>query len=360
VLTAALAGLMLLAPAPLRGQDRAEPPAAEPPSTEPPATQRPAAVPLVAEPPATEPPATAPPAAERDATKPPAADPPPKETRPQDGSTTDAPPGPSLDAPPAAPAQALVIGVGGVAEFGPAGASALERDRWTAVEVGMMLSADVQIMTGLRGFVQLSFDGETFVEIERLSLVRIDQYVRSASEQTIRIDLRYGAVHGGSTELRFRSNLTVASPVATMAKRGTDGWRFASEAQTGRFQISLARHGLVEALQRLSGDRVVSRLILPGEYANVANIAGMWLKQDIFDRAVKFVKPYAVSESDMTFAVRHSTTGLAYAATGDVDTLEAMAGGRRTTVTALPRVFSGLAATTVRRPEGNFGTTPAR
>ncbi len=258
------------------------------------------------------------------------------------------------------PAKATVIAVRGGAEYAPAGTSALEPSLWKPVTVGLALSGDTQIKTNLFGFVQLSFEDETFVQIERASLVRIDEYVKSATQQTIRIDLRYGAIHGGSTELRFRSNLTVASPVATMAKRGTDGWRFASEAQTGRFEISLARHGLVEAMQQLSGDRVVSRLVRPGEYANVANIASMWMKQDIFDRAVKFVKPYAVTDADMVFAVRNSTTGLAFAAPGDAATLEVLAGGRRSTVSTLPRVLSGIGATTVRRPEGNFGTTPAR
>ncbi len=186
-----------------------------------------------------------------------------------------------------------------VTEAGNADATAI---KWTPVKQGEMLSGGTQIRTGLRAHLVLRFGDASVVMVKRSTLASIDQFYREANTETIRLGLGYGAVRGGTTAGPVRSDFVVDSTVATLAKRGTEGWEFQVEPYTGRFRVSLAETGLVEALEKLTGQR---RLVRPGEYANHANIGAMWVKQDIFNRTVHFFTAESVSGTDLAFNTRN-------------------------------------------------------
>ncbi|MCP4592816.1 MAG: FecR domain-containing protein, partial [bacterium] len=204
----------------------------------------------------------------------------------------------------AAALEAEAIEVKGLVEQSavPAKSNPDEKINWTAVKQGDKLTAGTQIRTGLRAHLVLRFGDASVVMIKRSTLASVDTFYRQGDTETVRLGLGYGAVRGGTTGGEVRSDFVVDSTVATLAKRGTEGWEFWVEPYTGRFRVSLAESGLVEALQRFTRQR---RLVRPGEYANEANIATMWIKQDIFDRSVRFFAAESVSEADLNFNVRH-------------------------------------------------------
>jgi hypothetical protein len=182
----------------------------------------------------------------------------------------------------------------------------------------------------------------------------------------VRVGLGYGTVRGGSSEGTIRSDVIVDSPAATLAKRGTEGWQIEVEPGTQRFRISLAQYGLVEAIQKLGDERTRSRLVRPGEYATDANIANLWLKQDIFDRNVVFFAPEGLSEADAQYTLTN-TSGMNVMAPGGGMAVSDLS-QRVSASHVLDQIAANFPASApppttaigsrvpVSRPEGNFGT----
>jgi len=263
------------------------------------------------------------------------------------------------------PAEALpakVIEVQGSVEWAAAGVSPLVTEGWTAVKLGDELKPSTQIRTGLRSHVNLQFGETTTVSIRSITHASIEQFYRSATTENVKINLGYGTVRGGSSEGTIKSGVIVDSPIATLAKRGTEGWELQSQPGLGRFRIALAEHGLVEAWQKLAGDTTRSRLVRPGEYATDANIANMWIKQDIFNRVVFFQQPDTVTEADAEF-MTENTSGYAVLAPGGgstvIDLSERVSAEFVLSQTGSPGLTPPDMAIGVRpriRPEGNFGT----
>ncbi len=264
------------------------------------------------------------------------------------------------------PLSAVVIEVNGTVEWAKPGVSPLASKGWTPVKWKDRLDPGTQIRTGLRSYVHLQFGKTTVVALRSATHAGIDQLYRSASTEHIRLGLAYGTVRGGSVEGRIRSDVIVDSTVATLAKRGTEGWQMQVEPMTGRFRISLAEYGLVEAIHKLRSARRASRTVRPGEYVTDTNIANMWIKQDIFDRNVKFYQTDAVTVADADFS-RENTRGYGVLAPGGgsalVDAsarvssdfvLEQIAGNFPSGV--LPPTTVLVPTIPLSRPEGNFGT----
>ena len=261
---------------------------------------------------------------------------------------------------------ALVIEVSGTVEWARPGVSPLASAGWTPVKWKDRLPPGTQIRTGLRSFVHLQFGKTTVVAMRSATHASIDQLYRSATTEHIRLGLAYGTVRGGSVEGKVRSDVVVDSTVATLAKRGTEGWEMQVEPMTGRFRISLAEYGLIEAFQKLRSAGRRSRSVRPGEYVTDANIANMWIKQDIFDRNVKFYQADAVTVADADFTAEN-TRGYGVLAPGGGSTL-VDASTRVSSDFVLDQIaerFPGgtLPPTTVitptppiPRPEGHFGT----
>lgn len=261
---------------------------------------------------------------------------------------------------------AVVIEVGGTVDRAKSGVSPLASEGWIRVKVEDRLQPGTQIRTGLRSYVNLQFGETTVIAIRSATHAGIDQIYRSATAEHIQLGLAYGTVRGGSVEGKVHSDVVVDSTVATLAKRGTEGWEMHVEPMTGRFRISLAEHGLIEAIKKLQGDRTVTRTVRPGEYATDVNIANMWIKQDIFDRNVKFYQADAVTVADADFTAEH-TRGYGVLAPGGGSTL-VDASGRVSSDFVLEQIAESFPSGTlppttvitptepVERPEGHFGT----
>lgn len=205
--------------------------------------------------------------------------------------------------------KATVVEVKGTVETAPDGTDPTDLKAWKPIKEGDELGENVLIRTGLRSRCVLMFGEEpnqTVISVRRATLAKISEFAKTSTEQRIRMGLGYGAIRGGSSEGTLRSDVVINSTVATLAKRGTEGFELEIEPTTGRFRISLAQSGLVEALSRLNNQR---RSVAPGQYATNGNIAKMWVNQDIFDRCVRFYESEALSETDLSFIAKE-TTGL--------------------------------------------------
>ena len=262
---------------------------------------------------------------------------------------------------------AKVIEVKGSVEYAPVGTEPLDTEAWKPVEKDMRLVSDTQIRTGLRSRCVLMFGEEpdqTVISIRRATLASISDFRRSKDEQRIRIGLGYGAVRGGSSEGTLRSDVIVDSTVATLAKRGTEGFQIEVEPVSGRYRISLARHGLVEAFSKATGEK---RLVRQGEYSTRENIARMWVTQDIFDRAVQFFETGSLTEADLEFMSRNTSgatimnpegaqsTVLLDRPLDSITRLEAIL-NEGDVFPCIPTVIIDHGP--VSRPEGNFGFGP--
>ncbi len=194
--------------------------------------------------------------------------------------------------------QAKVLDVRGSVQQAPVGVGPTESG-WTAVEVDDLLDGGTQLKTGFRSSVVLQFGPDTVVQIRKASLASIDDYYKTATKKTVNLGLGYGTVRGGSTEAELRTDVVVDSTVATLAKRGTEGWQMFVEPTTGRFRISLARSGLVEAIRKATGAR---RRVRAGEYATDRTMKVLWVNQAIFDREVSFYDADSMTETEAKFA----------------------------------------------------------
>ena len=261
--------------------------------------------------------------------------------------------------------KADVIEVKGAVEYAHVGADPLDAAAWKPVAEGMKLGVDTQIRTGIRSRCVLMFGDapdQTVISLRRATLASIGDFRKTPDEQRIRIGLGYGAVRGGSSEGTLRSDVVIESTVATLAKRGTEGFQIEIEPMSGFFRISLAESGLVEAFSNETNRR---KSVRPGEYATNTNIARMWINQDIFDRAVKFYEVESVSPADLKFLTRNTTGFSSLAPNGSGVFSFATRDRRRRD---LPLTNSNLSLLQqqqlqtlllqrlpVRRPEGNFG-----
>ncbi|MFQ5491261.1 MAG: hypothetical protein ACE5GE_11110 [Phycisphaerae bacterium] len=266
--------------------------------------------------------------------------------------------------PEAADLSAKVVEVTGDVKTAPTGTSPTAGDAWKPVAVDDLLPAGSLIRTGIRSHLILMFGDNTVINIKRVTLASIDQFYQTQTQQTVRLGLGYGAVRGGSAEGRLRSDVIIDSTVATLAKRGTEGFEMQVEPYTGRFTISLSRQGLVEALQKLTQQR---RLVRPGQYTNQLNIAKMWIKQDRFDRQVTMQADPAMTASDMDFTIDNPRGFAAISPGSGNQTFELAGRNPRNLDTRIRRPRRNrplplrradmvvIDRRPIRRPDGNFG-----
>jgi len=259
---------------------------------------------------------------------------------------------------------AIVTEVSGSVEWALADVSVLAKEGWTPVKLNDSLHPGTQLRTGLRSCVILKFGETTLISVRSATHASIDQFYKSATTEHIRVGLGYGTVRGGSTEGEIRADVLIDSTVATLAKRGTEGWQMNVEPVTGRFNISLAEFGLVEAIRKTRDANRLSKTVRPGEYVTNANIGNLWIKQDIFNRNVTFFQADAVTAADANFNTTN-TRGYAVISPGGganltasayrnsanfvLDQLAARNPGSRPNTAILEPGIRG-------RPEGNFGT----
>jgi len=256
---------------------------------------------------------------------------------------------------------AKVIEVEGGVEFASGAADPFDVAAWKPVELNMLLPPDSQIRTGMRSRCTLQFGEEpdiTVVQLRRATLAKISDYRRSGDTQRVRIGLGYGAVRGGSSEGTLRSDVVVDSSVATLAKRGTEGWEIEIEPVSGTFRISLSRSGLVEAYSKAEKR---SQEVAPGEYVSNETIARLWINQEIFDRAVAFYEPFSLTEYEVELMLGENS---GYSSLGPNGSQLYGNAGRRSAGFGASAYYIPPVRTfvfqrlPVRRAEGNFGFSP--
>jgi len=206
------------------------------------------------------------------------------------------------------PIQAEVIEVAGRAYWAPVGTPVTQADAWKPVKVGDRYDAGTLIRTSLSSRVVLQFGKEepyTVVMVERLTLAAIADLYKTQTEKVSKVVLSYGAIRGGVTEGGLRSSFVIDSTVATLTKRGTWDFRMFLERGTGRFEISLADRGLVEAINKLTRQRQTVRT---GQY--VTEAMRRWVEQARFDRLVPLQDLIGMTGVEVLYKAFHDS-GLA-------------------------------------------------
>jgi hypothetical protein len=235
---------------------------------------------------------------------------------------------------------------------------------WRDVKLGDRLPPATQLQTGLRSSVLLQFGDNIIVKIDRATSASIGEYYRSAATQTVRVDLGHGEVRAGVAQGAVETDMTIATPVATLTRRGT--WNFGVEydPSTRNFRMFVDEHGLAEVLNQLTNQR---REISSNEYITQAMI--MWVETARFDRHVSIQDMLGMKGPEQRFqALFESGTSVIGAGAGYDIWNEA--GLNRTALYSdiiaaqrqaaqgfrVPRLAPPVGPNVIDRPEGNFGT----
>lgn len=254
---------------------------------------------------------------------------------------------------------AVVIEVAGSVDWAKPGVSPLTDDGWTKCQLEDTYEPGIRIRTGLRSHVNLFFGKTTVVSIRSATFASIDQFYKSATTETVRVGLAYGTVRGGSTEGPVKADVQVDSTVATLSKRGTEGWQMWVEPMSGKFRVSLAESGLVEVAQKLAAGRARTKQVRPGEYATAKNMANLWIDQARFDDTVRFYSAETITSAELDFEARSSGADAYQTTTGGYEAYslsrraQLQPRGRNRLANLPPTAV--LVPQPITRPEGNFG-----
>jgi hypothetical protein len=209
------------------------------------------------------------------------------------------------EAPGTTAVQARVIDVKGRAQHAPVGTAVTDAQAWQPIHLDDVYSAGTLVRTSLGSHVTLQFGSEepyTVVMVERMTLANLTSLYKTATEKVSRVSVNYGAIRGGVSEGGLRSSFVVDSTVATLTKRGTWGFRLFVERGTGRYTISLADRGLVEALNNITRQR---QALSPGQYVTQAMIR--WVDQTTFDRLITMQDRFGLTVDEIQFLAFNST-----------------------------------------------------
>lgn len=172
----------------------------------------------------------------------------------------------------AEPIMARVLEVKGDVKHAPPGS-----DEWTACKVDDEYPPETMILTGIRSSVKLQVgadDTYTAMIVEPASKMLISQAHVTKDTKRVQIGVGYGQIRAGVVEGGLKSDFTVSSPVATLSKRGTWDFGLFYERGTDRFSIFLMDNGLVDAFNRVTGER---RQVLPSQV--VTQVMRRWLDE---------------------------------------------------------------------------------
>ena len=224
---------------------------------------------------------------------------------------------------------------------------------------GDEIGADAIVLTGIGASVLFQIGDEepyTALVIDSVGKVVLREASTTQDSKRVRVGVGYGRIRAGVAEGGLKSDFTVESPVATLSKRGT--WNFGMEyvRGTGEFRIFLLDRGLVEALNRITGQR---RFVMPREFVTEAMRA--WAQQAKIVRSVPIVD--ALGQDDLLVAAdqeRNSGLGVLGPGSGNAATGGLANRGGLTVASVAPNatpLFTPAGQTgRVRRPEGFFGT----
>lgn len=170
---------------------------------------------------------------------------------------------------------------------------------WNYLKVGDQVSSGMMVDVPLRSsvqFVQQPSDPPTIVMLESSTLASFDEIRRKEGVAFNRLSVARGAIRAGVVEEgSAKSDLEIRSPNATLSKRGTYGFRL-WVGPGGRWEMSLADRGLVEAIQNNNQRR---RLIYPGQTVNQR--MSQWIQTARFNLPVSVQDLYGLKGADAQF-----------------------------------------------------------
>lgn len=254
---------------------------------------------------------------------------------------------------------ARVIQLSGSASWARVSASG-EAGEWTPVKQNDVLPEGSRIRTQVRSRVVLAFGDDTVVVIERATLASIDQFHRAQDTKKVRLGLGHGTIRAGVSETTLRSDMTIETPTATLSKRGTMDFGISYEPSSGRFRVFLNKEGLVEALNRVTGQ---SGLVRPGQY--VTEQMQQWIDTLTVDRWVPVIDTYGLTNAEQVFnSVKNSGFAVVEPGAGgnlltisSRDFASVIGQQRGPGVNTTPYVTPPPSGNQpIARPEGNFGT----
>lgn len=229
------------------------------------------------------------------------------------GSAWAADPAPTAAGPRKDSLRYQVVAVDGKVRVAPIGADPKSDAGWRAIKLGEYLSGGQQVCTSARGTVQLvavPSDPPTVLQIEKMSNVQIsDLEFRNGDqgrEAYSRMQIGYGAVRAGVAEGATRSNMEIASPGATLSKKGTDIFRFWYYNQNDwGMSLSDRGRGLIQAIQNrqnmgITGGGLLSsnsRFVRPGQSVNQEMLRT--IETELFNRFVNVNDMYGLTNGDI-------------------------------------------------------------
>jgi len=204
---------------------------------------------------------------------------------------------------------ARVIDVFGDVQFAP-----VDSSEWQACRTGDEYGEQTQIRTGVRSSIKLQIGDEqpyTAVLIDSVGKTAISEAYKTGSTKKVGRSLGYGQIRAGVAEGGLKSDFTVATPVATLSKRGTWNFYMFFERGTERFEVGLLDRGLLEVLQSDSGRL---RSVLPGE--RVTQAMRDFLDQAEIDRNVPVPDIFGQGDLEIVYN-RIRTDGVGVIGVGD-------------------------------------------
>ncbi len=174
-----------------------------------------------------------------------------------------------------------------------------EAGEWKPLKVGDKLPALTQIRTGIGGSAKLQIGEEepySAVVIDPVSALILSELSKTTEVKKVRVGVGYGRIRAGVAEGGLRSDFTVDSPVATLSKKGTWNFGLFYERSTDRFEIFLLDRGLVEALNKITGDL---RTVKPGEA--VTNAMRIWCDEAQLRRNVALADLLGQDDYEIAF-----------------------------------------------------------
>ena len=220
---------------------------------------------------------------------------------------------------------------------------------WKPSRVGDRYLPGTHIRTGFRSHVLLTFADTTVIRIGRQTVVRLAAAQRTAEAERITVDVQYGQIRASVVEREVRSDFTINTPNATLARRGTQGINVYSEAGTGLFRIGLEGSGELFVTNTRTGR---STYVYTQQYTT--QLARMWVDAARHDRHVSVSGDVAPDEVGIEVSQNSGFGGTGPPGTGQGDraSFAGVAGGFRQPPPSPPPMRR---STFMIFPDGNFG-----
>lgn len=231
--------------------------------------------------------------------------------------------------------------------------AALESQTWQPLKLGDELPEQTKILTGIRSSVKLQLGDEepySCMLVDSVGKTVLSEAYKTADTKYIRVGVAQGRVRAGVAEGGLKSDFTVDSPVATLSKRGTWGFSLYYERATDRFEIGLSDRGLVEALNKITGEK---RTVQAGQL--VTQAMRRWLDQSALFRNVAVTDIPGQGDIELAFnRISNEGIGVTSPGQGRAVVVDLSSAGARSDFANLLRQSLSAA------PQINFAPTGSR